>query len=283
MKSQRKKLFLLRFDDICPTMRWDIWPEIESALIHYHVKPILAIVPDNRDPVLQVAPPAIDFWQRARRWQEMGWTIAMHGYQHLYVANHAGLVQLRKKSEFASLPAPVQKEKLLRGSEIFARQGIKSRVWIAPGNAFDKVTVSLLPQVGIDTISAGWFWSPFIGPLGTTWMPCQLSILRPVPPGVWTVCYHHNSWESSDLSDFFKGLERYHDDIVSLDEAMTLRPPVRAKWRYYFCTSPRLASYLMRADLKLWKIRHPEESDRSLSKCSPNPSWPSGAPIIRSG
>src|SRR5436190_6621272 len=187
-------------------MRWDVWSEIEASLLEFGIKPILAVVPDNRDPVLEVDPPAKDFWERVRRWQELGWTIALHGYQHLYVARNGGLVTLRKKSEFASLPAPVQEDKLRRGMEIFAREGIKSRVWIAPGNAFDEVTVSLLPKIGIDIISAGWFWKPFFGPYQMTWLPCQLSILRPVPAGVWSVCYHHNSWTESDLAEFEDGL-----------------------------------------------------------------------------
>jgi Uncharacterized protein conserved in bacteria (DUF2334) len=278
MKRQRKSLFLLRFDDICPTMRWDLWSPIESALIHYNIKPILAVVPDNRDPVLQPAPPVNDFWQRVRRWQELGWTIAMHGYQHLYVAKDGGLVTLRKKSEFASLPAPLQREKLHRGSEIFTREGIKSRVWIAPGNAFDKITVSLLPQFGIDTISAGWFWKPFLGPRRMTWVPCQLSILRPVPAGVWTVCYHHNSWERSDFSDFFAGLQRYQHNIISLQEALKASPPNRAAWCYDFCTSPRFSSFVMRAHLKLWKMSHPESEDNSESH-----PWASGEPVMPSG
>jgi predicted deacetylase len=256
MKRPLKKLFLLRFDDICPTMRWDIWSEIESALIHYDIKPILAVVPDNQDPVLQPAPAVPDFWQRVRRWQDLGWTIAMHGYQHLYVANDGGLVTLRKKSEFASLPAVVQEEKLRRGMEIFAREGINSRVWIAPGNAFDEVTASLLPKVGIDAISAGWSWRPFVGPHEITWLPCQLSILRPVPAGVWTVCYHSNSWSRLDFCDFLKGLARYRHNIVSLEEALRLVPPHRAKWRYHFCTCLRFSSFLVRVHLKLWKIGH---------------------------
>src|SRR5205085_4316777 len=173
MKHQPNSVFILRFDDICPTMRWDIWSEIEDALVSSGVKPVLAIVPDNRDPVLQPGPPAKDFWQRARRWQDLGWTVALHGYQHLYVARDGGLVTLRKKSEFASLPASDQKEKLRRGLKIFAREGIKTRVWIAPGNAFDEVTVSLLRQFGIATISAGWFWKPFIGPQVLTSPPCH--------------------------------------------------------------------------------------------------------------
>jgi len=283
MKQVPNKLFILRFDDICPTMRWDIWPQIESALIHYKIKPILAVVPDNQDPGLQVAPAIADFWPRVRRWQELGWTIAMHGYHHLYVAEDGGLVTLRKKSEFASLPAAVQREKLHRGREILAREGIESRVWIAPGNAFDKVTVSLLRQFGMDIISAGWFWNPFIGPHEMTWMPCQLSILRPVPSGVWSVCYHHNSWDSCELFDFVKSLERYHRDIVSMEEALSMRPPSRAKWCYHFCTSPRTSSFIMRVHLKLWKMTHPEKPDFDQSGDSESQSWSGSAPIMHSG
>lgn len=280
MKQRRKKLFVLRFDDICPTMRWDIWAPIESALLHYNIKPILAVVPDNQDPVLQPGPPINDFWQRVRRWQDLGWTIAMHGFQHLYVAPDGGLVTLRKKSEFASLPPLVQEEKLRRGCEIFAREGIKSRVWIAPGNAFDETTVSLLPRFGIDTISAGWFWKPFVGPHRTTWIPCQLSILRPVPSGLWTVCYHHNSWERSDFEELVEGLERYQSNIVSLEEALRLYPPSQAKWCYHFCISPRLSSFLMRAHLKLWKMSHSEKPQPNPSPHSDGQSWPSGASIV---
>ena len=187
MRLPHNTQFVLRFDDICPTMRWEVWSEIETSLVRFGVRPILAVVPDNRDPVLQVDPPVLDFWDRVRHWQNLGWTIALHGFQHLYVAKDGGLVTLRKKSEFASLPANVQAKKLRRGTEVFAREGIKSRVWIAPGNAFDEVTVSLLPKFGLDIVSAGWFWHPFVGPGDVIWMPCQLSILRTAPPGVWTI------------------------------------------------------------------------------------------------
>jgi Uncharacterized protein conserved in bacteria (DUF2334) len=264
MKQQLSNSFILRFDDICPTMRWDIWSEIESALIDSGVKPILAIVPDNRDPVLQQGPPAQDFWDRARRWQEMGWTIALHGYQHLYVAQAAGLVNLRKKSEFASLSEHDQREKLRRGLEIFAAEGISSHVWIGPGNAFDDVTVSLLPQFGIDTISAGWFWRPFTGPHDVTWVPCQLSVFRPVPAGVWTVCYHHNGWSDLDMAEFKEGLQHYRNNILSLDEALAQFPPTHARWSYRFCTSRRLSDFVVRAQLKIWKICFARRSGRLL-------------------
>ena len=281
MKHPFRKQFLLRFDDICPTMRWETWSEIESLLIDYGIKPVLAVVPDNRDPVLQVDPGVHDFWQRVRRWQELGWTIALHGYQHLYVAQDGGLVTRRKKSEFASLPAAQQEEKLRRGMQRFKEEGIKSRVWIAPGNAFDATTVSLLPRLGIDIISAGWFWSPFVGPHEMTWLPCQLSIMRPVPPGLWSVCYHHNSWSQTDLSEFKNHLQKYQDQIACLDEVLEACPRRQAKWCYHFCTSPRLSSFVLRIHLKLWKTCSRHVAGGGLSVETPKPYSPR-ASVIRS-
>lgn len=283
MKQQRKRLFVLRFDDICPTMQWDTWSKIEAALIEHNIKPVLAVVPDNQDQVLQVAPPMDDFWQRVRRWQELGWTIALHGYKHLYVAKAGGLVSRRKKSEFASLSASVQEEKLRKGMEIFAREGVKTRTWIAPGNAFDETTVSLLPKFGIDIVSAGWFWGPFMGPYNTIWTPCQLSTLRSVPSGVWTVCYHHNSWTQFDLDRFLERLKRYRENIVPLEDALSQCPPKRAAWCYHFCTSPRLSALVMRAQLKIWRHLHPEREEPGNTDFPDGNAWEPNAPALQSG
>src|SRR5512138_2337396 len=144
-KSNNAK-YLLRFDDICPTMNWQVWSEIEAAMIARGVRPVLAVVPDNQDPALNVDPPVADFWDRVRRWQARDWTLALHGYQHRYVTCHPGISTIRKKSEFAGVAAAEQEEKLRRGTEMFQRQGIRTRVWIAPSNSFDAATVSLLPR-----------------------------------------------------------------------------------------------------------------------------------------
>src|SRR5207302_9544309 len=102
--------------------------------------------------------PAVkDFWERVRQWQARGWTIGLHGFQHKYVATHAGIGTVRKKTEFAGLRAEEQSEKLRRGVEILERQGIKSRVWIAPNNSFDATTVRLLSRLGIDIFDDGIF------------------------------------------------------------------------------------------------------------------------------
>jgi len=249
--------YLLRFDDICPTMNWRVWAEIESVLIHRDIKPLLAVVPDNQDPGLQVDPPVGDFWERVRSWQARGWTISLHGFQHRYVSANAGLVAVRKKSEFAGLPAAEQQKKLCRGVEILEREGITPRVWIAPGNTFDATTVALLPEVGIRIICDGYFRYPFASLVSKeqgsmTWVPQQLFYFRPAPSGVWTVCYHHNEWTAAQRRKFREDVDNYGANIVSLNDVLNANPPRVSQWSEWICLHPRLSRFLTRAQLKLW-------------------------------
>jgi len=251
--------YLLRFDDICPTMNWQVWSEIEAALLDQDLKPILAVVPDNQDPVLKVDPPVEDFWERVRTWQARGWTIALHGYQHRYVTHSPGIVTPIKRSEFAGVPVAEQEEKLRRGVEIFERHGIKSYVWIAPANSFDAATVSLLPKVGISTICDGNFRFPFIR-RNMFWIPQQLFGFRPAPLGVWTVCYHHNHWTTADCRNFRQDLDRYAQEISSLDDIAHEWGGRRSWCSWFLCSSPCLSPLLIRCELKLASLLKSRES-----------------------
>ena len=122
--------YLVRFDDVCPTMCWSTWNQIERILIDQDVRPILAVVPDNQDPELDREPADPRFWERVRGWQARGWTIALHGYQHRYVTQSPGLVGLNRYSEFAGLPYAEQHRKLSAGLAIFEREGIQPQLWV---------------------------------------------------------------------------------------------------------------------------------------------------------
>ncbi|MBU6398931.1 MAG: DUF2334 domain-containing protein [Verrucomicrobia bacterium] len=233
-------------------MNWRVWASIEAMLLEHHVAPLLAVVPDNRDPALQPDPPAPDFWDRVRAWQSRGWVIALHGFQHRYVSRHAGMVALRKKSEFAGLPAAEQREKLRRGVDIFRRERLEPRVWIAPGDTFDQATVALLPEFGIQAISAGYFHCPYLDHRGIAWVPQQLYHFRPAPAGIWTVCYHHNAWTAARLQAFERDLDAYGEAIVSLEDALGGINDRRGGFGPWLCTRPRLSRFLIRAELKAW-------------------------------
>src|SRR5215472_8164987 len=95
--------YLIRFDDICPTMNWVIWERVEKILVSTGIKPILAVVPDNQDPRLRAAEPNLDFWNKVRGWQSRGWTIGLHGYQHLASTRDGGVLKINKWGEFSGL------------------------------------------------------------------------------------------------------------------------------------------------------------------------------------
>ncbi len=215
-------LFVIGFDDICPTMNWRVWSQVEALLGEHGVTPLLAVVPDNQDPRLMVDPPAADFWQRMRRRRERGWTIGLHGYQHRYVTACAGLLHANPQSEFAGLPRSEQEHKLQRAAAILRSEGLEPLVWVAPSHSFDETTVDLLPQVGIQAISDGYTLYPFLGRNGLLWVPRQMGRLRPVPFGVWTVRYHVNHWGPGDLAAFAHDLQRYAPAIVSFDTVLMM-------------------------------------------------------------
>ncbi|HEX8948305.1 MAG TPA: DUF2334 domain-containing protein [Dissulfurispiraceae bacterium] len=214
--------YLIRFDDLCPTMNWRVWDEIEKLLVASGVKPILAVIPDNRDRALHFGDPNPDFWERVRKWQANGWTIGVHGYQHLYVTDNAGLVGINDKSEFAGLRPEEQEAKLRSALEIFRQQGIAPEAWIAPSHSFDEATVEALAGLGIRSISDGLFLSPHIDSFGMLWVPQQLWRFYPMPFGLWTVCFHHNTWKHGNIEYFRRKVKQYRDAICSFHEVSAL-------------------------------------------------------------
>lgn len=210
--------YLIRFDDICPGMNWTAWQQVEEIVREAGVRPLLAVVPDNRDPALNVAEPVTDFWDRVRGWQAMGWSIGLHGYQHRYVTHASGIIGRNRYSEFAGLARDEQKDKLSQGLQIFAGHGVRADAWIAPAHSFDETTVELLGELGIDTISDGYALSPYRCERGMLWIPQQFGRFIGMPTGTWTVCLHVNSWTSKDVASFRAGVQRFSHRTVSLDE-----------------------------------------------------------------
>lgn len=211
--------YLLRFDDICPTMNWTVWEQIEPILQRHQVRPILSIVPDNRDPHLQVCPLKTDFWEWAYQRQQDGWVIAIHGYQHLYETTHSGILGIHPRSEFAGLPLEKQQDKLRKALAIFHDNHLYPRVFVAPSHSFDEVTLRVLRENDIDVISDGFFLNP-VRWNGLVWIPQQMWRFRRMPFGVWTVCYHHNAFQESDLQQFRDAVARFAGRIISLQEAL---------------------------------------------------------------
>ncbi|MER3472567.1 MAG: hypothetical protein C4335_00740 [Armatimonadota bacterium] len=216
-----KARYLVRFDDICPTANWTIWKQVEQVLERHRVKPILAVVPDNRDPKLQVEPARPDFWEWLRAKQDEGWAIGLHGYQHLYATDRPGLLGVNRRSEFAGLPPDVQREKLQKALEIFRHHQVRPDVFVAPAHSFDTHTLAVLRDLGIRVISDG-FWLAPRRWRDMIWVPQQMWQFRRMPFGVWTICYHHNRFSQRDIERLASDIARFAPAIISLNEAINM-------------------------------------------------------------
>ena len=219
--------YLLRFDDVCPTMNWRVWDRVEEELRRNDIRPIVAVVPDNQDSKLRTATAAANFWDRARSWVSAGWTVAIHGYRHLYSTTDSGLVGLNSRSEFAGVPADQQGASLDAALRIFQAEHIAPTTWVAPGHSFDVNTLECLRARGIDVISDGFFSRP-VRSYGCTWIPQQLWRLRRMPFGTWTACYHVNSWSDGESNAFTRDLRRFGTSITSVDRVLARRIPEKS-------------------------------------------------------
>jgi hypothetical protein len=209
-------------------MNWAAWSEIEKILYDHEIRPILAVVPDNRDEELEVGPVNESFWGCVRRWDAQGWTIAMHGWQHRFVTTDAGVLGVNKRSEFAGLPRPQQEEKIRSGREVLLREQVNSTVWIAPAHSFDAVTIQILKEQGFRYISDGFVLFPYVDKYGMTWIPQQLWSFRRRPFGVWTICFHPNSWGSREIREFGEQVSKYRT-MISDFNAVVKRYGARKK------------------------------------------------------
>jgi predicted deacetylase len=191
--------YLIRLDDACPTMDQHKWQQIEQLLDQYQIKPLVAVIPDNQDPKLKLNPENPNFWQQVSTWQQKGWEIALHGFQHKYVTKDNGLVPISDKSEFAGLSLPEQIQKIKQGWEIFQKNQIKANVWIAPSHSFDQNTCQALKQeTNIQIISDGISLFPYQAH-GFFWVPQQLWKFKKMPFGLYTICLHPNTMQAQEF------------------------------------------------------------------------------------
>ena len=75
---------LIRIDDVAENMNWDLMRKTELLFEKYSIKPVIGVIPNNKDNEILIYPKKNDFWEQVRSWRNKGWEIAMHGYTHVY-------------------------------------------------------------------------------------------------------------------------------------------------------------------------------------------------------
>ena len=196
---------MLRLDDSCITQKNKNWDEIEAILDKLNIKPIVAVIPFNKDKNLYLDLEDDNFWAKVKRWERKGWEIAMHGHSHLYhkVSKNDLILPFYNRSEFAGLDLK-QSELMKESYAHFLKNNIKPYIWIAPSHTFDKNTlIALKNSTNIRYVSDGIALEPFKY-MDLVFFPQQLWEPKKRLVGIWTICIHPNTMNKESLRNFKK-------------------------------------------------------------------------------
>jgi hypothetical protein len=217
--SERPAQYLLRFDDLCPTMDRARWERYARLIERFRLCPILAVVPENRDPDLERDPPDEGFWEGMRRLEAAGATIGLHGYRHVCESKSRSLIPLHNRTEFAGVREVTQREWIRSGIAKLSGEGLSPRIWVAPRHGFDRATLRVLRGEGIDTVSDGFAQAPFRAH-DAKWIPQQLWEPVEKRSGLWTICLHPNSATDEQVRRLESFLERFSAQFTSVDRVL---------------------------------------------------------------
>lgn len=215
--------YLLRFDDLCPAMDRAAWERFLPLIRRFGIKPILAVVPENRDAELERGPADAGFWDEMRGLQAEGATIGLHGYRHLCEATGRSLIPPHRKTEFAGVAEPVQREWIAAGLEILRGHGLEPRIWVAPRHGFDRATLAALRDEAVEIISDGFAARPF-REQGAVWIPQQLWGPAQRRSGLWTICVHANSATDQAVGELEDFLGLFGAQFTSVDRVLAEWP-----------------------------------------------------------
>lgn len=216
MKSNK---YLIRLDDACPTMHAKNWDKIELILDQYHIKPMVGVIPSNQDPAQLHSTYDNNFWGKVTKWEKKGWSIALHGYDHVYISSATGINPIWSKSEFAGVPLEIQEQKIAQGVNIFRKNGINPKFFFAPSHTFDLNTLKALEKssdikIISDTIatkpykSHGFIFVPQLGG------HCQEMKLK----GIWTFCLHPSVMDNKSFEDLSIFLKSHNTEFISFND-----------------------------------------------------------------
>lgn len=206
--------YILRLDDACEKMDIEKWDRMEQLLDKYGVKPLVGVIPHCEDPMMDNYPIDSNFWSKVNNWISKDWSIAMHGYNHVYSTECGGINPINKRSEFAGEPLEVQKEKIRKGISIMREHGINPKTFFAPSHTFDRNTLLALKaesdiNIISDTIANDVYYQDDF-----QFVPQQSGRVRKLPFKVVTFCYHPNMMQENDFLILECFLEKNSDSFI---------------------------------------------------------------------
>lgn len=231
----------VRLDDITPDMDYEKFYIMKQILDTYQIKPLIGVVPFNEDKNLMQGPKHEDFSGFLQGLLAEGWSIALHGYEHLYSTDKGGLFPLNHFSEFAGLPLEKQNAMIAKGKEQLANWGIETDIFMAPAHSFDRNTLKALKKNGFSYVTDGFGKKPYIRK-GLVFLPIAIkqSDCYKNTEGYTTLVYHTNTMEEKDFERCKKMFEDNKEKLIPYKEMLNQAPCKRSVlgnlWEYGMAT-----------------------------------------------
>lgn len=217
----------IRLDDITPEMNWEKFERARAMLDAAGAFPLIGVVPRCEDPKLRIDSPRKDFWDVVRYLQEAGWTVALHGWKHVYTTHKGGLFPLNRQSEFAGLSFAEQKYMLRDGQTVLQTHGIQTDLFMAPSHTYDRNTLQAMRESGLGRMTDGFGRRPYVYQ-GIVFYPISLDrkrTLEDTSDDTTTLVYHCNTMNEADFTAMERVLREHR--ILPYREYLSIQPENR--------------------------------------------------------
>ena len=217
---------LIRMDDISENMNWALMDKCEKLFDKFKIKPLLGIIPINKDPELLKFPKNDRFWERVENWKNKGWEITMHGCNHLYTqkSDKNDIFNYGGNSEFYGLDYSTQLNKIKTGLEEFKKREIKVRSFFAPNHIYDSNTLKALKDSDIKIIIDGYGLFPYYKN-EILFVPQLFYKEIFLPFGIQSTQMHINEWNDEAYENFEIFIEKNYSKILNLNNIIEIANP----------------------------------------------------------
>lgn len=222
LKEEKHIKIAVRLDDITADMDWDKFNQFKAVLDKYQIKPLIGVVPDNQDQTLAFNQKKTDFFQYIKELEAEGWSIAQHGYQHVYQNHNGGIFPLNRDSEFTGETYQVQREKLQKGKQLLENQGIIPTIYMAPSHSYDKTTIKALVDLGFTTITDGFGKHPYQRQ-GIAFLPIAFHSKKALlkKSGVTTLVFHTNGMNEAAMEYWDKEFGKQQENLINYHQLLS--------------------------------------------------------------
>ena len=250
---------LIRIDDVCENMDWELMKKLEMLFDQYSVKPVLGVIPNNKDEEFLEFPANNNFWDQVRKWQDKEWVIVQHGYTHIYdklCRKKSDYFNYGGGSEFFGHSLKTQETRIRKGLEKFKKEEINIRAFFAPNQTYDENTFTALKNNGITEIIDGYGLMPYLEN-DIKFVPQLFEKVVLLPFGIQSTKLHPHTWKEIDYINFEKFIKKYSSKIITYDQALA-----KINNNLFY----KLVRFLTTKILKLKRLRLKQDSEFNIKE-----------------